>query len=96
LHFIPGLAFFQMDYEFDFSAFQEVLFRFSPQFIEVRRFQKEAQDFCLFRQFGGGILLQKLAHQLVILPLGLSFHAGIQLRLKLNMDRLLVGYLTHP
>ncbi len=83
-----------MHYESDFSAFNEVLFRLSAQFIEVRRFQEEAQNLCLFHQFGIGVLLQKLAQELVILPLGLGFHAGIQLRLKLNIDLLFRAYLT--
>ena len=84
-----------MHEKFDFSPGQKVLFRFSAQFIEVRRFQEESQDFYLFRQFGAGVLLQKLAQQLIILPFGLGFHAGIQLRLKLNIY-LFLFYLPHP
>jgi hypothetical protein len=48
------------------------------------------------RQFSAGVLLQKLAQELIILPLGLSFHTGIQLRLKLYIDLLSLGYLPHP
>jgi hypothetical protein len=96
LHFVPGQASFQTHYENDFSAFQDVLFRFSAQSIEVRRFEEESQGFGFLNKFLFGALIQKLAHQLIILPLGLGLHAGIQLRLKLNKDRLFVGYLPHP
>jgi len=96
LHFVAGLASVQIHYESDFSAFQEVLFRFSTQFIEVRRFQEESQSLSFLNQFFFGALLQKLVQELVILPLGLGLHTGIQLRLKLNKDRLFLFYLSHP
>jgi hypothetical protein len=93
---VSGLASFAVHQKFDLSSDEKVLFRFSAQFIEVRRLQEESQGLNFLRQFSIGVLLQKLAHQLVIPSFGLGFHAGIQLRLKLNIDLFVPGYLTHP
>ena len=93
LHFVLWLFVFEMQYEFDLSSADEVLFGFTAQFIEVGGLKKELQGFKPFFEFLILALLEKLTHSLIILSLCLCFHAGVQFRLKFNMESLI---LCHP
>ena len=82
-HLILWLAILQMQYELDLPAGYHVRLRFTTQFVEVGRFEKELQSLKLRGEYPVFTFLEKLTQGPIVLALGLSLHAGIKLWLKL-------------
>ena len=84
-----------MQYELDLLAVDKVLFGVTAELVEIHRLKKELQKFQLFFEVFALALLKKLTRSLIILSLGLCFHAGVEFWLKFYID-LFIDYLPHP
>ena len=95
-HFVLGVSFLEINYEFDPFPFDEVLFRLAAEFIEVRRLQKELQGIELPGELWFFTLFEELAEDVVVFTLCLRFDAGVEFWPEFDTGGVCILYLPHP